>query len=57
MGMIPEFAGLPPEQVAALLANIRAGGSAPFVPLPGPQTAAYESLADELLYGGAAGGG
>ncbi len=26
-------------------------------PLPGPQTMAYESQADELLYGGAAGGG
>lgn len=26
-------------------------------PLPGPQTAAYESQSDELFYGGAAGGG
>lgn len=28
-----------------------------WLPLPGPQTAAYESLADELYYGGAPGGG
>src|SRR5262245_8752038 len=28
-----------------------------WVPNPGPQTEAYFSLADELLYGGAAGGG
>lgn len=29
----------------------------PFIPLPGPQTAAYYSQADELFYGGEAGGG
>jgi len=29
----------------------------PWVPNPGPQTAAYNSLADELYYGGQAGGG
>ena len=29
----------------------------PWVPLPGPQTEAYESLADVTFYGGAAGGG
>ena len=29
----------------------------PWVPLPGPQTIAYESLADVIGYGGAAGGG
>lgn len=28
-----------------------------WTPNPGPQTAAYESLADDLFYGGAAGGG
>ena len=33
-------------------------GDAPiWVPQPGPQTAAYESLADIVFYGGAAGGG
>jgi hypothetical protein len=50
------FAGLPPEAMAALLASLD-GRTEPFTPLPGPQTAAYESEADELLYGGAAGGG
>jgi hypothetical protein len=29
----------------------------PWIPLPGPQTMAYESLADVIGYGGAAGGG
>lgn len=29
----------------------------PWVPNPGPQTLAYFSLADELFYGGEAGGG
>jgi hypothetical protein len=29
----------------------------PWKPLPGPQTAAFESEADELFYGGASGGG
>ena len=32
-------------------------GSLRWTPLPGPQTLAYSSQADELLYGGAAGGG
>lgn len=39
------------EKVAPLKAKMR------FVPLPGPQTAAYLSEADILLYGGQAGGG
>jgi hypothetical protein len=29
----------------------------PWKPLPGPQTQAFESEADELFYGGASGGG
>ena len=29
----------------------------PWKPLPGPQTQAFESQADELFYGGASGGG
>lgn len=32
-------------------------GEIPFLPLPGPQTEAYLSQADELFFGGAAGGG
>jgi hypothetical protein len=39
------------EKVAPLKAKMR------FVPLPGPQTEAYLSEADVLLYGGQAGGG
>lgn len=39
------------ETVAPVKAKMR------FVPLPGPQTEAYLSKADVLLYGGAAGGG
>lgn len=39
------------EQLAPTKAKMR------FVPLPGPQTEAYLSLADVLLYGGQAGGG
>ncbi len=38
------------------LAGIEDGGLE-WLPLPGPQTEAYYSEADELLYGGAAGGG
>jgi hypothetical protein len=40
-----------------LRAAAGAPGAGPWAPLPGPQTAALESEADELLYGGAAGGG
>jgi hypothetical protein len=39
------------EQIAPLRAKMR------FIPLPGPQTEAYLSDADVLLYGGQAGGG
>lgn len=42
-------------EVKAKLAPIMA--AKPWFPQPGPQMQAYESLADELLYGGAAGGG
>lgn len=49
---------LPTEEQARLLdeAN-RVVGSAPWVPNPGPQTDAYFCEADELFYGGQAGGG
>lgn len=46
------------EDRAALLAEAhKATAGQIWVPNPGPQTAAYESLADELFYGGSAGGG
>lgn len=41
------------QEVDALLSD----GLPPWMPLPGPQTMAYESKADIIGYGGAAGGG
>lgn len=46
---------LPPSDLASLAGQCRA--ASPWVPNPGPQAAAYLSPADELYYGGAAGGG
>lgn len=48
-----------PEQrkQALKLINARGGGIKPWYPLPGPQTLAYNSKADIIGYGGAAGGG
>lgn len=51
------LAALGGEQRAGIESILAAQLRRPFIPLPGPQTAALESLADELLYGGAAGGG
>jgi hypothetical protein len=48
------LAALPADAVVALMGALE--GKQPFEPLPGPQTAAYESLADELLYGVRRGG-
>lgn len=45
-----------PEERAAV-DSILASDQTPWRPLPGPQTMAYESLADIVGYGGAAGGG
>lgn len=50
-GLSPEDRQALVEQVAPLAQKMR------FVPLPGPQTEAYLSEADVLLYGGEAGGG
>lgn len=49
-----EIRGLPEDRRVQLARTLP---RRPFTPLPGPQTRALESLADELLYGGAAGGG
>lgn len=50
--------GLPPEQRKELEREALEGTkNMGFVPLPGPQTDAYLSLADVLLYGGSAGSG
>lgn len=44
-------------QKAKVAAVLRAKNPALWIPQPGPQTAAYESEADIIFYGGAAGGG
>lgn len=46
-----------PEARADLVAGLSRDLQQPWLPQPGPQTDAYDSLADETLYGGAAGGG
>jgi hypothetical protein len=46
-----------PEQVADLDKLLAPELKSPWLPNPGPQTDAYNSKADLLLYGGAAGGG
>lgn len=48
---------LPESQRAQLDGFLRMADPGLWVPQPGPQTAAYESKADILFYGGAAGGG
>jgi len=45
------------EKEAAYLAALKDNGNLDWLPNPGPQTAAYMSEADELFYGGEAGGG
>lgn len=46
-----------PQQKAALKTAVAKYINKPWLPQPGPQTEAFKSPADELLYGGAAGGG
>lgn len=48
---------LSPEARQQLAATARASLDKPWTPQPGPQADAFYSEADELLYGGAAGGG
>jgi hypothetical protein len=49
---------MPKEHQEALAAEaMKATANMAWVPNPGPQTMAYECEADEVLYGGAAGGG
>lgn len=56
--ILQRYNALPAAEQAALVADtMKATGHMRFVPLPGPQTAAYLSKADVLLYGGQAGGG
>ncbi len=50
--------GLPPKEKAALVREVYAATKdMKWVPNPGPQTEAYHSQADVLLYGGEPGGG
>ncbi len=56
--MLAAFDALPEDQKAAVIADAnKLVGDKRWVPNPGPQTEAYFSGADELFYGGQAGGG
>src|SRR5262245_44455109 len=56
--MLGRLKGLPPDQVAKIDAEIAAAtAKLAWLPNPGPQTLAYFSPADILLYGGQGGGG
>ena len=61
MGLVEELfaklAEMSPEQKAKLQKAVLSKGKPIWFPNPGPQTQAYESPADELFYGGSAGGG
>lgn len=62
MGSLDEYISrltdLPPKEMAAVVEMAdQVIGQRRWIPNPGPQTMAYFSLADELLYGGEAGGG
>ena len=50
---LEKLAGLPPEEVDKLYEEAKSViGDTPWIPNPGPQTAAFYSEADILLYGG-----
>ena len=56
--ILSAFDALPVAERSALLADAdKATGNAKWMPNPGPQTDAFFSDADELFYGGQAGGG
>lgn len=56
--ILARLAGLPAEQQAEIKASaIAATKGKVFIPQPGPQTAAYFSEADIILFGGSPGGG
>lgn len=56
--VISRLAALPPKEADKVIAAAKeATKHMPFIPLPGPQTAAYLSEADVLLFGGSPGGG
>jgi hypothetical protein len=56
--VLARYGALTPEKQSELAAlALKATSVLPWVPNPGPQTAAYYCEADELFYGGEAGGG
>lgn len=56
--LLKKLGGMPPEQYEKLAAEaVKATAGMPWIPSPGPQTEAYHCEADELFYGGQAGGG
>lgn len=56
--IIAKLAGLPPEAQAEIDKELaEATGHMKWVPNPGPQTECYYCTADQILYGGQAGGG
>ena len=55
--LLPAIQALTPEQRREMDAILMAGDAPIWVPQPGPQQQAFESQADILFYGGAAGGG
>ena len=55
--IVSKVAGLPDDRRQTLVADaLAATAGMKWLPLPGPQTKAFFSLADVLLYGGEAGG-
>lgn len=55
--IIASYNALPPEGQAEMRKTALSVGDKKWVPQPGPQTLAYFSEADEIYYGGEAGGG
>jgi Terminase large subunit, T4likevirus-type, N-terminal len=56
--LLAKLSGAAPEEMEQMRAGLDSAiGSLIWVPQPGPQTEAYYCQADELLYGGEAGGG
>ena len=56
--LVAQLRGMPEDKLEAITAEAKeATRHLKWVPNPGPQTAAYFSEADELFYGGQAGGG
>lgn len=55
--LLTKIEAMPEEEKAELSKNIMSIGERKWTPSPGPQTEAYFSEADQLLYGGQGGGG